>query len=205
MQTKFPTLHYVTITALTTVILLVFLLETDRKVILFLDKFQTSLVWGFLVATLTAIYCIGIDLNQPFIGTYTVPAEQLLEDETEWMEFIRVQYDNNIADGYGSYEDMSSTTQNTIGGGSGGINNLPYTAATTKPATATSPSTSMVATSIDSGEGGTTMEGSSSSSPKSTSQYAEEISVGEGVDSAAAANTMSLYEHYMKNRQRGST
>ena len=40
LQTKFPNLHYVTITALTVAILLIFLLETDRKVILFLEKFQ---------------------------------------------------------------------------------------------------------------------------------------------------------------------
>jgi hypothetical protein len=48
VQTRFPSLHYVTITALTLTILLIFLLETDRKVILFLDKFQIRTVWGEL-------------------------------------------------------------------------------------------------------------------------------------------------------------
>lgn len=90
LQTKFPQLHYVTITALTTGILLIFLLETDRKVILFLDKFQIRLVWSILVGTVTAIYCIGIDLSNPFIGTYTVPADQLLEDSGELLELIEV-------------------------------------------------------------------------------------------------------------------
>ena len=87
-QTRFPSLHYVTITTLSAVILLVFLLETDRKVILFLDKFQIRLVWGFLVGTITAIYCIGIDLTQPFIGTYTVPANQLVDEQMDLMELV---------------------------------------------------------------------------------------------------------------------
>lgn len=86
LQTRFPFLHYVTITALTVAILLIFLLETDRKVILFLDKFQIRSVWALLVSTVTAIYCIGFDLAYPFIGTYTVPADQLLEND----ELIRL-------------------------------------------------------------------------------------------------------------------
>jgi len=90
LQTRFPPLHYVTITALTAVILLVFLLETDRKVILFLDKFQIQSVWALLVGTVTAIYCIGIDLAQPFIGTYTVPAEQLLDDAEDILQELRL-------------------------------------------------------------------------------------------------------------------
>jgi hypothetical protein len=36
---------------------------------------------ALLVGTVTAIYCIGIDLAYPFIGTYTVPADELLEDD----------------------------------------------------------------------------------------------------------------------------
>lgn len=88
LQSNFPTLHWVTISTLTAIILLVFLLETDRKVILFLDNFQVRLVWGLLVGTLTAIYCIGIDLSYPFVGTYTVPAEQLLDDNDEILGMI---------------------------------------------------------------------------------------------------------------------
>jgi hypothetical protein len=89
LQTKFPGLHYVTITALSAAILLIFLLETDRKIILFLDKFQIQTVWSLLVGTVTAIYCIGLDLTQPFVGTYTVPAEQLLEDNDELLALIQ--------------------------------------------------------------------------------------------------------------------
>lgn len=92
LQTTFPPLHYVTISTLTAVILLVFLIETDRDVILFLDNFQLRLVWGLLVGTLTAIFCIGIDLTYPFIGTYTVPAEQLLEDNDELIRLIGEAY-----------------------------------------------------------------------------------------------------------------
>jgi hypothetical protein len=89
LQTKFPRLHYVTITALSAAILLIFLLETDRKILLFLDKFQIRTVWSLLVGTLTAIYCIGLDLAQPFVGTYTVPAQQLLEDNDELLALIQ--------------------------------------------------------------------------------------------------------------------
>jgi Protein of unknown function (DUF4239) len=88
LQTKFPNLHYVTIAALTLTILLIFLLETDRKVILFLDKFQIRSVWALLVGTVTAICCIGVDLAYPFIGTYTVPADQLLLDNDELLQLI---------------------------------------------------------------------------------------------------------------------
>ena len=89
LQTKFPRLHYLTITTLTLAILFVFLLETDRKLILYLDKFQIRTVWALLVGTVTAIYCIGIDLAQPFIGTYTIPAEQLLvEGNTNLLQQI---------------------------------------------------------------------------------------------------------------------
>ena len=44
LQNTFPPLHYVTITALTAAILFVFLIETDRPVILFLDNFQLRLI-----------------------------------------------------------------------------------------------------------------------------------------------------------------
>ena len=89
LQNTFPPLHYVTITALTAAILFVFLIETDRPVILFLDNFQLRLIWGLLVGTLTAIYCIGIDLSSPFVGTYVVPADQLLDEAEDLLTLIR--------------------------------------------------------------------------------------------------------------------
>ena len=89
LQTVFPPLHYFTITALSATILLVFLLETDRPVIQYLDSFQLRLIWGLLVGTITAIYCIGIDLNYPFVGTYTVPADRLLDESDELMRLIK--------------------------------------------------------------------------------------------------------------------
>ena len=92
LQNTFPPLHYVTITALTAAILFVFLIETDRPVILFLDNFQLRLIWGLLVGTLTAIYCIGIDLSSPFVGTYVVPADQLLEEGEDLLTLIRESF-----------------------------------------------------------------------------------------------------------------
>jgi len=89
LQNTFPPLHYVTITALTAAILFVFLIETDRPVILFLDNFQLRLIWALLVGTLTAIYCIGIDLSSPFVGTYVVAADQLLDEAEDLLTLIR--------------------------------------------------------------------------------------------------------------------
>lgn len=89
LQETFPPLHYGTITALSIAILFVFLIETDRPLILFLDSFQLRLIWGLLVGTITAIYAIGIDLNYPFVGTYTVPADRLLDESDEIMREIK--------------------------------------------------------------------------------------------------------------------
>jgi hypothetical protein len=89
LQNTFPPLHYVTITALTAAILFVFLIETDRPVILFLDNFQLRMIWSLLVGTLTAIYCIGIDLSSPFVGTYVVAADQLLDEAEDLLTLIR--------------------------------------------------------------------------------------------------------------------
>ena len=89
LQNTFPPLHNVTISILTVAILFVFLIETDRPVILFLDNFQLRLIWSLLVGTLTAIFCIGIDLNNPFVGTYTIPADQLLDESEDLLSLIQ--------------------------------------------------------------------------------------------------------------------
>ena len=89
LQTTFPPLHYGTITTLSLAILFVFLIETDRPVILFTNNFQLRLVWGLLVGTITAIYCIGIDLSYPFVGTYCVPSDRLLEESDEILREIK--------------------------------------------------------------------------------------------------------------------
>mmetsp|Transcript_43651 Transcript_43651/g.105837 ORF Transcript_43651/g.105837 Transcript_43651/m.105837 type:complete len:291 (-) Transcript_43651:90-962(-) len=89
LQTTFPPLHYGTITTLSLAILFVFLIETDRPVILFTNNFQLRLVWGLLVGTITAIYCIGIDLSYPFVGTYCVPSDRLLEESDEILKEIK--------------------------------------------------------------------------------------------------------------------
>jgi hypothetical protein len=73
LQSTFPSLHYFTIISLMVTMLLVFLMETDRSLILFLNSFQLRLTWGILVGTFTSISCIGFDLANPFIGTYQVP------------------------------------------------------------------------------------------------------------------------------------
>ena len=116
LQTRFPDLHYLTITALSAAILFIFLLETDRKVILFLDKFQIRLVWSLLVGTITAIYCIGIDLAQPFIGTYTVPAEQLLEDNDELLASIQTGAAISPVSSQATLREVASWQQETTSG-----------------------------------------------------------------------------------------
>lgn len=75
-QSTFPSLHYSTIISLMVTMLLVFLMETDRSLILSLkNSFQLRLTWGILCGrnVLTSISCIGFDLANPFIGTYQVP------------------------------------------------------------------------------------------------------------------------------------
>ena len=72
LQSTFPGLHFATIASLIFAMLVVFLIETDRDLILFLDNFQIRLMWSMLVGTFTAIYCIGYDLSNPFLGTYQV-------------------------------------------------------------------------------------------------------------------------------------
>lgn len=102
LQNTFPPLHYVTITALTAAILFVFLIETDRPVILFLDNFQLRLIWSLLVGTLTAIYCIGIDLSSPFVGTYVVAADQLLDEAEDLLTLIRETSTKSVQEPNGS-------------------------------------------------------------------------------------------------------
>ena len=49
LQSTFPSLHYFTIISLMVTMLLVFLMETDRSLILFLkNSFQLRLTWGIL-------------------------------------------------------------------------------------------------------------------------------------------------------------
>uniref|UniRef100_A0A7S0B1Z3 Uncharacterized protein n=1 Tax=Minutocellus polymorphus TaxID=265543 RepID=A0A7S0B1Z3_9STRA len=118
LQNTFPQLHYVTITALTASILFVFLIETDRPVILFLDNFQLRLIWGLLVGTLTAIYCIGIDLASPFVGTYVVPADQLLDEAEDLLTLIRETFtpspNNNVGRISDGMQSAAYPTQNTF-------------------------------------------------------------------------------------------
>ena len=107
LQNTFPPLHYVTITALTAAILFVFLIETDRPVILFLDNFQLRLIWSLLVGTLTAIYCIGIDLSSPFVGTYVVAADQLLDEAEDLLTLIRDTSTKSVPEVNGGTDDVN--------------------------------------------------------------------------------------------------
>ena len=113
LQNTFPPLHYVTITALTAAILFVFLIETDRPVILFLDNFQLRLIWSLLVGTLTAIYCIGIDLSSPFVGTYVVAADQLLDEAEDLLTLIRETSTKSVQKANGGTGDVNGAYPTT--------------------------------------------------------------------------------------------
>lgn len=85
LQSTFPALHYMTIASLIFAMLVVFLIETDRDLILFLNNFQIRLIWSMLIGTFTAIYCIGYDLANPFLGTYQVKMDVFGFGMLVWM------------------------------------------------------------------------------------------------------------------------
>ena len=186
LQNTFPPLHYVTITALTAAILFVFLIETDRPVILFLDNFQLRLIWGLLVGTLTAIYCIGIDLSSPFVGTYVVPADQLLDEAEDLLTLIRETFTPPANGGGGSR--------------SGEINGGTYPAQTPlevqqPPVSVPAPSTPSAANDIDGGNFNSPIY----ALPSNTNTASNEEAKSDDTSLEQATS----FEEYMRRRERG--
>ena len=72
LQTTFPAIHWAVMCLLGGSIVLCFLLETDDKLLQFLDLSQLRIIFSFLVGALTGIFSICVDLNDPFRGSFRI-------------------------------------------------------------------------------------------------------------------------------------
>jgi len=72
LQSTFPALHFLIVFALGGSICLVFLMETDQKILIFLNAVQLRLLWSILIGTLTSLGTVCYDLSQPFRGSYQI-------------------------------------------------------------------------------------------------------------------------------------
>jgi len=72
LQSTFPALHFWIVFALGGSICLVFLMETDQKILIFLNAVQLRLLWSILIGTLTSLGTVCYDLSQPFRGSYQI-------------------------------------------------------------------------------------------------------------------------------------
>ena len=59
------------------------------------------------MGTLTAIYCIGIDLSSPFVGTYVVAADQLLDEAEDLLTLIRETSTKSVQEVNGGTSDVN--------------------------------------------------------------------------------------------------
>lgn len=79
LQTFFPPLQIATIAILSVLISLVFFIETDQNILLFLGSFELKVIWSMLIGMFAAVLCVVYDLSNPFGGTYQIP--QIIDDE----------------------------------------------------------------------------------------------------------------------------
>lgn len=95
LQATFPPLHYVTLTLLGSAICCVFLVETDRDVLLFLAAFQLKALWALLIGIFSLLAVVIYDLNEPFHGTYKI-IDITPSDLGEIMEYITDPLDEDF-------------------------------------------------------------------------------------------------------------
>lgn len=79
LQTFFPPLQFAIMAILSVFICVVFLIETDQNLMLFLGSFQLKVIWSMLIGMITAVFCVVYDLANPFAGTYQIP--QIIDDD----------------------------------------------------------------------------------------------------------------------------
>jgi hypothetical protein len=72
LQSTFPALHYVIVGALALSICIVFLMETNQDILVFLNAVQLRLLWTMLVGTFCALAVVCFDLGNPFRGSYEI-------------------------------------------------------------------------------------------------------------------------------------
>lgn len=72
LQSTFPALHYIIVAALALSICIVFLMETNQDLLVFLNAVQLRLLWTMLVGTFCALAVVCFDLGNPFRGSYEI-------------------------------------------------------------------------------------------------------------------------------------
>lgn len=72
LQSTFPPLHFVMMSALAVSICVAFLMETDQELLIFLNSIQLRLLWTMLIGTFSALGVVCYDLCDPFGGSNKV-------------------------------------------------------------------------------------------------------------------------------------
>jgi hypothetical protein len=72
LQSTFPALHYMIVSTLAISICVVFLMETNQELLVFLNAVQLRILWTILVGTFSALAVVIFDLGNPFRGSYQI-------------------------------------------------------------------------------------------------------------------------------------
>ena len=85
LQTRLPVVHYWNLASLAVFVAILFLLQVEQDVTLFLSSIQVKFLWSMLISLYTLIGCVLYDLATPFSGTYRVfvstrPNEQAIQE-----------------------------------------------------------------------------------------------------------------------------
>ncbi|KAL7431596.1 hypothetical protein ACHAXH_003099 [Discostella pseudostelligera] len=72
LQSTYPALHYVILSLLGGSICIVFLMETNQELLIFLSAIQLRILWSMLIGTYSALAVVNYDMRDPFRGSYNV-------------------------------------------------------------------------------------------------------------------------------------
>mmetsp|Transcript_10964 Transcript_10964/g.23187 ORF Transcript_10964/g.23187 Transcript_10964/m.23187 type:complete len:663 (-) Transcript_10964:125-2113(-) len=72
LQFTYPMMHYVLLALLASSICIVFLMETNQELLIFLSAIQLKILWGMLIGTFSALGVVNYDMVDPFRGRYNV-------------------------------------------------------------------------------------------------------------------------------------
>lgn len=76
LQTKFPAMHYTTLSLLALAICLSFLVATDQSIFIF-ESLQVRILWTILIGAFTSLAVVCYDLSSPFMGAYQVRSQSV--------------------------------------------------------------------------------------------------------------------------------
>lgn len=72
LQSTYPGLHYVILSLLGGSICVVFLMETNQELLIFLSAIQLRILWSMLIGTFSSLAVVNYDMRDPFRGSYNV-------------------------------------------------------------------------------------------------------------------------------------